>query len=148
MKVKTIIEEITHDDLVNLFGTALYRSTWLDATYDKKTYLNLPNTNENDYVDVILARMLMSGHTIKMSDYYAEDKYDYHGNRVHAWDEKNKCMRYTISLQDVKDGLQLALNDDDSWHRDCATKLMYDDLDQPMAELLCQMIMFGEEIYG
>ena len=89
----------------------------------------------------------MSGHTIKMSDYYAEDKYDYHGNRVHAWDKKNKCMRYTISLQDVKDGLQLALNDDDSWHRDCATKLMYDDLDQPMAELLCQMIMFGGEIY-
>ena len=149
MKTKTIVQEITHEDLVNLFSTALYGSSWLGASYDGDTYLSLAKATENDCFEDKLAKMLLSGHTIKLMDYYAEDDSEYYGNHIHEYCEG--CMEYTISLDDVKEGLQLALNDDDSWHRECAQKLIYDDaydLDQPRAEVLCQLIMFGEEVYG
>ena len=152
MKTKTIITEITHDDLVNLFSTACYGSQWLSCNYDSPTYHALPNASIDDCLEDKLAKMLLAGKTIELCDYYAEDAEDVYvdGDIPHTWDKEEMCMVYTISLEDVKNGLQKAFDSDNEWERKCAKNLITDDgynLDQPEAEYLCQMIMFEEQIY-
>ena len=43
LKNNTEIIDITHDDLVNLFSTALYGSSYLSAEYDEDFYNSIPN---------------------------------------------------------------------------------------------------------
>lgn len=150
MKTKTTITEILHEDLVNLFSTAFYGSQWLSYDYSKPTYYALQNHDDNDCIEDVLAKMLLAGKTIKLIDYYAEDENDFYGTLPHNWDEEDSGMVYTITLEDVKEGLQKAFNSNNCDERKCADDLYLDDgydLDQPEAELLCQLIMFGEQIY-
>ena len=43
MKTEIKVTNIEHDELVDLLSTALYGSTWFDASYDKKLYESLTN---------------------------------------------------------------------------------------------------------
>lgn len=150
MKTKTIISGISQEDLVNLFSTALYGSQWLSSDYNIQAYRALKSANENDCLEDKLAKLLLSGCPIELCDYQSEDEDDFYGELPHMWDEEEWCMVYTITLDDVKIGLQKAFDSDDDWERECAICLILDDacnLDQPRAECLCQLIMFGKQIY-
>lgn len=150
MKAKTIITEITHDDLVNLFSTSCYGSQWLACDYDSIAYKALQSASQDDCVEDKLAKLLLAGKSILLCDYYAECDADFYGNLPHEWDNKSSCMVYTITLDDVKNGLQWALDNGDCYEKRYANNLIDNDgydLDQPEAEYLCQLIMFGEQIY-
>ena len=150
MKTKTIITESTHDDVVNLFSTSCYGSQWLACDYDSIAYKTLQSASQDDCLEDKLAKLLLAGKSIVLCDYYAEGDADFYGNLPHEWDNKSSCMVYTITLDDVKNGLQWALDNGDCYEKRYVNNLIDNDgydLDQPEAEYLCQLIMFGEQIY-
>ena len=148
MKTKTIITEINHDDLVNLFSTATYGSSYFDVVKKKKDYYGTELENENDCREDTWAKVLLSGKPVYVLDYYSE--YESYGNLPHEMDEKRGAMKYTVTLEDIKKGLQRALNNG-GWDAKCAFDLINDDscdLDLTEAENLLQIITFGDVIYG
>lgn len=149
MKTKTIITEVSHDDLVNFFSTALYGSEIFSGVYDSPTYHSLPNCANDDCFEDKLAKMLLAGKTIEIEDWYAEDKDEFYGKLPHTFID-GKCMLYTVGLQDVINGFQKAM-DDNSYSAACMRNLIDEesyDLDQPQAETIMQYVLFGEQIYG
>lgn len=148
MKTRTIITDITHDDLVNLFSTALYGSTWCGCNYDSIEYHNLPNKSDDDCIEDKLAKLLLAGKTIELYDMYAEDNNNFYGKLPHHWDNENKTMDYVVSLDDIKKGLQKAFKS--NYASKYAQHLVDEDLefDYIEANALIQFIMFGEEIYA
>jgi hypothetical protein len=150
MKTKTTITEITHDDIVNLLSTGLYGSQFLGVDYSIEDYRKIPNPDEYDCIEDKCAKLLLNGKSIVIYDMYAEDEEDFHGKLYHSWDSDNATMDYTITLSDIKKGLQKAL-DNGGWDAKCAFDLINDDscgLDLTEAENLLQIITFGEAIYG
>lgn len=149
MKTKTTILEINHEDLVDFFSTALYCSSMFGARYDSIEYHELKDANENDCFEDKLARLLLAGKTIEIVDKYSEDA-EFYGNLPHVWDDEEFEMIYTVSLEDIKNGLQACLDGDD-YISECARNLVNADegnLDLPQAENLLQMCVYGEMIYG
>lgn len=151
MKTKTIIEELNHDDIVNLFSTATYGSDMFDASYDRAEYYALPDANENDCFEDKLARLLSAGKSIVVIDRYSEDPDDYYGELPHKWhwDDNEMTMEYTVTLKDIIKGLQVA-SDNGGWPSKCARHFADEDssFDLYEAEALLQVIIFGEVIYG
>lgn len=150
MKTKTQVMEINHEDLVDFFSTALYGSFMFGARYDSIEYHELKDANEDDCFEDKLARLLLSGKTIEIIDKYAEDIEDYYGTLPHAWDEDDFEMRYTVSLDDIKRGIQACLDGDD-YLSECARTLVHADegnFDSLQAENILQVVLFGEMIYG
>ena len=148
METKTIITKITKDDLVNLFSTATYGSSYFDVAKKKKDYYGTELEDENDCREYTWAKILLAGKTVYVFDYYSEEVA--YGNLPHEWDEKRDAMRYTVTLDDIKKGLQKAI-DNGGWDAECAFDLINDDscnLDLTEAENLLQIITFGEAIYG
>lgn len=148
MKTKTIITEITHDDLVNLFSTAVYGSDYFDVEENKKDYKGTELEDESDCCEDVWAKVLLSGKPLYVFDYYSEEVA--YGNLPHKWDKKCGAMRYTVTLEDIKKGLGKAI-DNGGWDAKCASDLINEDscdLDLYEAENLLQIITFGEGIYG
>ena len=145
MKTKTIIEELTQDDLVDLLCTATYGSSWLEIHAPDRRHIV---ADENDCREDIWAKVLLAGDTIVCTDHYAEG--ECYGKLPCVIDEDENAD-YTLSLQDIKDGLQkCADGEQGSW---CATAFRAfqegdGGMDNPMAEMLMQIILFGELIYG
>ena len=148
MKTKTIITEITHDDLVNLFSTATYGSSYFDVVKKKKDYYGTELEDENDCREDTWAKILLAGKPVYVLDYYSEEVA--YGELPHEWDKKRGAMKYTVTLEDIKKGLQKAI-DNGGWDAECAFDLINEDscnLDLTEAENLLQIITFGEAIYG
>ena len=148
MKTKTIITEINHNDLVNLFSTATYGSSYFSVVKKKKDYYGTELEDENDCREETWAKILLAGKPVYVLDYSSEE--EAYGNLPHEWDEKRGAMKYTVTLEDIKNGLQKAL-DNGGWDAECALDLINDDscnLDLTEAENLLHIITFGETIYG
>jgi len=148
MKTKTIITEITREDLVNLFSTATYGSSYFEVVKKKKDYYGTELEDENDCREDTWSKILLSGKAVYVLDYYSEE--EAYGNLPHEWDERREAMKYTVTLEDIKNGLEKAL-DNGGWDEKCARDLIDDNsynLDLPEAENLLQIITFGEAIYG
>lgn len=147
MKTKTIITEITHDDLVNLLSTATYGSSYFYVMKKKKDYYGTELEDENDFREDALAKILLAGRPVYVLDFYSEEVA--YGKLPREWDEKHCAMKYTVTLEDIKKGLQKAI-DNGGWDAKCAFDLINDDscdLDLIEAENLLQIITFGEAIY-
>lgn len=151
MKTKTIITEITHEDIVNLLSTGIiYGSHFFGVDYSVEDYRKIPNPDEYDCIEDKCAKLLLNGKSIVIYDMYAEDEEDFHGKLYHSWDSYNKTMDYTVTLSDIKKGIEKAI-DNGGWDAECAFDLINDDscnLDLNEAENLLQIITFGKAIYG
>ena len=154
----TTIEEITHDDLVNLFSTSLYGSSYLTADYDEAL-----ERNEDDCFEDILAKNLLKGGYILVTDHYAEGcnygKLPYVINKC-----DDESVTYRVSFEDVARGLTNAANGTfelsskkEYQEQDKkAAKVSFEslaedeslDLDLTRADILMQIILFNEIIYG
>ena len=156
MKTKTTITELTHDDLVNLFSTALYGSTYLEADYEESA-----EHGEKDCFEDILANILLHGGCIKVNDYYSEG--DVYGELPHELDEDNECTTYYVTYDDIKRGLERAADGtfnagNDEWTEQTkrSARASFDsfmdkdacDFDLVRADILMQIILFDEIIYG
>lgn len=148
MKTNAIITEINHNDLVNLFSTVTYDSSYFDVVKKKKDYYGTELEDENDCREDTWAKILLAGKPVYVLDYYSEE--EAYGNLPHVWDERREAMKYTVTLEDIKKGLQKAI-DNGGWDAKCAFDLINDDsydFDLTEAENLLQIITFGEAIYG
>ena len=137
MKTKTIIQELTQEDLVNLLCTATYGSDWLDCYAPDREGVNI---TEEDCLEDVWAKCLLAGERIQCFDYYAEG--DTYGGLDWGIADNGEVF-YWVSLQDIIDGLQKCA--DGNFKADDDESV---DMDQPEAEALMQVIMFGELIYG
>lgn len=153
MKVnKTIkIEDITHDDLVNLFSTALYGSTYLSVDYPDGDY------DEDDCYEDKIAKALLDGFSVNVIDTYAEGCV--YGNLLHKIDEETEDVSYMVTLVDIKLGLEKAgsgtfkinFDGEEEFAREAFESYVNEeslDFDLTYADCLMQIIVFGELIYG
>ena len=155
MKTRTIIDELTQEDLVNLFATATYGSSWLGIRTGEKTGIK---EEETDCLEDVWAKAVLAGHKLKVTDYYAEGiRYGNLGCVV----KEDEEATYFVGLKEIIDGLQRAadgtfLHDSDEygerevkWLAECFTNFKEDngEMDNPEAEALMQVIMFNELVY-
>lgn len=156
MKTKTTITELTHDDLVELFSTALTGSSYLGADYEESI-----EHDEKDCFEDILANILLHGGCIKVNDYYSEG--DVYGELPHELDEENECTTYFVTYDDIKRGLERAADGtfnagNDKWTEQTKRSARVSfgsfmneeacDFDLVRADILMQIILFDEIIYG
>lgn len=149
MKTELKITDITHDDLVNLISTARYGNSWLGLNYDSIEYNELSKEQkQGDCIEDKMADLLLAGKSVELYDMYCMDKDEFYGTLPHRYDEDGD-MRYTVTLEDIKRGLEKAYQDD--YLRECLFNLINDDgcnLNGIEADNLIQCILFGEIIYG
>ena len=146
MKINVTINEVSHENLVDLFSTAIfYNYKWM-AYYDYDTYERYAKS-EGDCFEDKLARLLLKGFSITIGDSLAEDEEDVYGNLEHYWDEDEECMMYTVKLSDVISGLEKASKNYN--HLERVLMLAHDpsQMDIYDADILLQYIVFGEYIY-
>ena len=159
MKVETkiAITDITQDDLVNLFSTALYGSYYLGADYP-----NICKFDHDDCYEDRLAKTLLNGGSIDIIDGYAEGCV--YGNLPHEFEkdedveEGYESVRYKVTLEDVRKGLEKAgsgkfkinFDGEEDFARRAFTAFVNEDgnFDLIYADCLMQIIVFGELIYG
>ena len=156
MKTKTTITELTHDDLVELFSTALSGSSYLGADYEESI-----EHDEKGCFEDILANILLHGGCIKVNDYYSEG--DVYGELPHELDEEDECTTYFVTYDNIKRGLERAADGtfnagNDKWTEQTkrSARVSFDsfmdedrcDFDLVRADILMQIILFDEIIYG
>ena len=149
MKTKTEIYDISHNDLVNLFSTALYGSSYLDCNYHVDDNDATVVFNEQDCFEDKIAKCLLSGKRVEMIDHYCEGSDDFYGELEHRYDKESGCMCYYLDLQVIKKGLEKMLNSG-GWNAQYVMMIVNDDcsFDLVSADAIMQNIIFGEEIYG
>lgn len=149
MKTHTTITDLTQENLVDLLCTATYGSSWLEICAPDCKGLDI---TDSDCREDVWAKALLAGKKIECIDHYAEGEVYGDLGRV---DEEEDGI-YLIDLERVKKGLQNALDgtypdeaDTKSWARECAQHFIdgEGEMDNPEAECLMQIIMFGDVIY-
>lgn len=165
MKTKTTITEISHEDLVELLSTATYGSNWLGIRRKVGDYKGTDLESGDDCLEDTWAKILLAGKYVYAYDFYAEDEEDFYGKLPHTWKEEENAMRYEVTMENIKRGLQKCLDGtfksaytekeniarERAYMRKCAMSFIeYEDgdFDITQAETLMQVILFGEEIYG
>jgi hypothetical protein len=137
MKTQIKVTALEHEELVDLLSTALYGSSWCGADYDRKVYNKLAEKHGDCFEDA-LADMLLAGHKISFTDYYAEgEKYS---DKFVKFDGED-----AIYEAELKDFLKVA-----------STKRGYQLIEEVLsgegdywtADAFLQRVVFGEEIYG
>lgn len=155
MKTKTIITELTQEDLVNLLCTATYGSNWLSCYANDREGVDI---TEEDCREDVWAKCLLAGKKIVFTDYNALCEEDFYGTLEHGVDEDGD-VTYHVSLQDIINGLQMCADgtfkDADKYADRGFIARCLDDFandgdnwDIIEADALMQIILFGELIYG
>lgn len=96
MKTHTTIEEITHDDLVDLLSTSMYGSNYLGAGYSYSSDLAEYDTHE----DAMAAVLLKGGH-IRVTDYQAAFSGNGALTRISAGDYVKLYVNGTLMMSDT-----------------------------------------------
>lgn len=163
MKTKTTITELSHDDLVDLFSTALYGSSYLSADYTIEDRKSVAPSDDDCYEDII-AKILLSGKSVEVTDDYAEGcSYGSLPYRFQDKDDDDSSVIYRVTLDDIKRGLERAAdgtfnagNDEWTEQEKRSARVSFDsfmdedrcDFDLVRADILMQIILFDEIIYG
>lgn len=163
MKTKTTITELSHDDLVNLFSTALYGSSYLSADYTTEDRKSV-DVSDNDCYEDIIAKILLSGKSIEVTDDYAEScSYGSLPYRFQDKDDEDSPVIYRVTLDDIIRGLERAANgtfnagyDEGTEQTKRSARASFDsfmdkdkcDFDLVRADILMQIILFDAIIYG
>ena len=157
MKANVTINEVNHEDLVDLFSTAIYDSHWFSVDYDDSA-----DKNEDDCYEDVIAKILLNGGSVRITDFETDG--DVYGNLPHELDEQTGNVTYWVTLADVIRGLERSANgsfnagEDDSDWRDrqiSFAKRSFNafanddrDWDAITADCLMHIIVFDEVIYG
>lgn len=159
MKTEVKITDLTTEDLVNLFSTAFYGSSYLSANYDEDKYDDV-----GDCYEEVMARILLDGGAIKVTDSYADGCH--YGKLRWEFNEDYDAI-YHVRFIDILQGLERAANgtfnagENDQYSPDWRERnirsaqlsfhsFAYDDTewDAVRADILMQIILFDEIIYG
>lgn len=156
MKTKTIIEELTQEDLVDLLCTATYGSSWLEIYALDQDGCGIVR---EDCAEDRWAKVLLSGKTISFVDHYAEEiHYGELPYEIDRAEDGDGNVTYEVSLKDIINGLQRCADGtfkvngkhEREYMFNCFDTFKESDggMDNPQAEALVQIIIFGELIYG
>lgn len=154
MKTKTIITELTQEDLVNLLCTATYGSNWLDCYANDREGVDI---TDEDCREDVWAKCLLAGKRITFVDYYAEG--EHYGELPYTFGKEDEECEYSVSLQDIINGLQKCMDgtfvdaekySDKGFVARCLNDFANDgdNWDYFEGDALMQIILFGELIYG
>lgn len=161
MKTNVTVTDITHDELVDLFSGALYKSQYLTAGYEESAEHKPFNCLED-----ILADILLNGGRVMFTDHYAEDG-EVYGNlpcKVDEGEDGTLTTAYYVTLADVIAGLERAANAtftisgktderwvdrqiDSAWRSFNAFTHDEREWDATTADILMQIILFDEIVY-
>ena len=139
MKTKITVTALSHDDLVDILSTGLYGSSWFEADYDHNIHESLEK-KQGDCFEDALADMLLAGHKITFTDYYAEG--ESYSDKCVGFDKENDAAIYEVDLKDIlkvastKEGYRLI------------TEILDGDGDFYTGDAFLQRTVFGEEVYG
>lgn len=163
MKTKITITELSHNDLVDLFSTALYGSSYLSADYTIEDRKSVDVSDDDCYEDII-AKILLSGKSIEVTDNYAEGcSYGSLPYRFQDKDDDDSSVIYRVTLDNIIRGLEKASdgtfnagNDEWTERTKKSARVSFDsfmdedrcDFDLVRADILMQIILFDEIIYG
>lgn len=159
METTITIKSISEENLVDLFSTAFYGSTYLSADYEESV-----EYNEDACYEEILAKVLLHGGKIYVTDHYAEGSA--YGELPHAPSEDDEDnIVYQLTLEDILRGLERAANgtfnarediggdfadNNIAFARRSFSDFAYDGdgCDAITADCLMQVILFNEVVYG
>lgn len=141
MRTTDWINNIDHEALVDLFSTALSGSTYLACDYEPH-----PDLEDCECIEDKLAKSLLNGREIFLIDAEAEGE-SYGNLPCETSDDEYMVARYTVTLEDIKEGLYRASRKEP---KAFASFMDRDnsDWDYCSADTLMQVILFGELIYG
>ena len=154
MRTTTKIEGLSLENLVDLFSTATYGSSWLEIEPTDNTKVE---AEEGDCHEDILAKALLRGESIACIDHYADGEVYGILNTGVVSEDGDGSVCYLITLDDVLEGLQACADGTfkgdklaHAWLADCFHhfKTGEGDMDLPEADAIMQVIMFNELIYG
>lgn len=147
MKATINIKDISHEDLVDFFSTALYGSTNFYG-HLLHEYAHLEG-DERIYEDKI-ANVLLKGGKFSVVDMEADESVNGPAKGVEARVIEDGQVEYTFDLEAVKKGLKRAFTDTKGGGFPAILNLLLDDgtFDATDADNLLQMIVFGEIVYG
>lgn len=155
MKTHTQVLSLNHEDLVDLFSTAFYDNPNFSVSISESA-MSLITPDENDCFEDTLAKVTMAAKAtndkLMIYDQYSEDG-EVYGNNANgvADDGEYKTTFYYIGMKEIIDGLQHAANSEDEAERKAffAFQNREEDCewDATRADILMQMIVFGEVIY-
>lgn len=160
MKTKTIITELTQEDLVNLLCTATYGSNMFRCEAPDRDGVDIKN---GDCLEDVWAKCLLAGKSILVTDLNSDGDGNY-GALPSSVDEDG-YVTYSVKLTDIINGLQECADgtflvaasnynnygeNDKRYVMSCFNTFKENDggMDTPQAEALMQIIVFGELIYG
>ena len=146
MKFEVKIQEMSHDELVDLFSTALYSNPAFECDYSREERDKV--AKENDCYEDVIAKILLNGGSVDVIDRYSEEGNEPYGDNAFVyWDEDEENYIYPITLVDVVIGLELAWK---SGEYERVTRFANEDFafDMIDADVLLQYICYGDIIYG
>ena len=149
MEIKVEISNITHEDLVNLLSTTLYGSpTFVGRLLEECEGLETSEEFPSKCVEDKMANVLLYGGEICIIDVDGGEIFKNKGVFSRLTDDDEG--EYHFGLEAVKKGLKKALESKENYIRLAAFNFLVDDgtFDASDAEVLIQMILFGEVIYG
>lgn len=157
METKTQVLNLNHEDLVDLFSTAFYDSLNFSVTYDKTAKEKIER-DDNDCFEDVLAKIALNAKTyndkLKVYDENSEDG-EVYGDCAfdrEKLDDDVTMTYYYIGIKEIIKGLEAAANSDEQYIRDSFESFKNReedcDWDATRADILMQMIVFGEVIYG
>lgn len=149
MKIKVEISELTHEDLVNLMSTTLYGSPVFVGRLLEDWRSLEKRGKEKECFEDKCANVLRYGGKVAIIDVEAEgERHPIKG--VSSLVMEGGEVEYQFDINAVKNGLKMALESKEDYIRMAAWNFLLDDgsFDAEDAEVVMQMILFGEVIYG
>lgn len=158
---KIQVKSLTHDDIVNLLCTAITNGgPGLYLRNPRRHYETYCKVDPEDTLEDRCAKVLLSGGKIRITDYDA-DGVGYAGNDVPFKVGGDDEVTYTVGLDNILSGLENAANGDfipsggDDAEERRILREAFDELakggdgclDYTAADMLMQVILFGEVIY-
>lgn len=154
MKAKFQVTELSHEDLVNLFSTALYGNNALYTDWEDK-YNELKDKGEGDCFEDHLANILLNGGEIMISDLNADGGDDFYNNdksiktstqhiTLCSWkgEQEYDVPTYHITLQDIYKGMSI-----EGASKYVQELFIDENGDLYTAWNLLQFVMYGEEVW-
>ena len=154
MKAKFQVTELSHEDLVNFFSTAIYGNNALYIKWEG-TYNEFKDKGERDCFEDYLANILLNGGEIMISDLNADGGDDFYNNDKSiktstqhitifnlAGVQEYDVPTYHITLQDIYKGMSI-----DGASKYVQELFIDEEGDLYTAWNLLQFVMFQEIVY-
>jgi hypothetical protein len=149
MEISVKINQTYHEDLVELLSTALEGNETFSARL-LPAYAMMETRKEGETIYEKLANVIHYGGQIAVIDKEAFGKTHGPNKAVSSERLDTDDVEYRLSLEGVRNGIKLALEGHDARAKKAVHHFLANDetFDSDCADVLLQMCLFGEVVYG